>query len=208
MNPYRIKVTVKNHLLLSAIEANGHKTVASFARAIGVPYTGDLHNLIAMRSAPLLITGEFSSIAKKVMENLGAAPSDLWTEEQLTLKLKGNTAEMSVGTELVQHLLEQRNRANVLASPESSVFAVESAQVIDKMMDALHPREKKCLQLRFYEGNTLKETAKKLSVTPERARQIEARALRKLRNPEQTKLLLDAGVVRQEGHSWEIESCD
>ena len=48
--------------------------------------------------------------------------------------------------------------------------------------DILSPRERKVLQMRLGEGKTLAEIADRLCVTKERARQIEARALRKLKS--------------------------
>ena len=47
--------------------------------------------------------------------------------------------------------------------------------------DILSPRERKVLQMRLGEGKTLAEIAEQLCVTRERARQLEAKALRKLK---------------------------
>ena len=47
--------------------------------------------------------------------------------------------------------------------------------------DILSPRERKVLQMRLGEGKTLAEIADRLCVTRERARQLEAKALRKLK---------------------------
>ena len=48
-------------------------------------------------------------------------------------------------------------------------------------LDILSPRERKVLKMRFGEGKTLAEIAEQLCVTRERARQLEAKALRKLK---------------------------
>lgn len=48
-------------------------------------------------------------------------------------------------------------------------------------LDILSPRERKVLKMRFGEGKTLAEIAEQLCVTRERVRQIEAKALRKLK---------------------------
>ena len=62
-------------------------------------------------------------------------------------------------------------------------------------MDTLTPREKKVLELRFgiLDGRTrtLEEVGKEFNVTRERIRQIEAKALRKLRHPSRSKRLRD-----------------
>ena len=48
-------------------------------------------------------------------------------------------------------------------------------------LDILSPRERKVLKMRLGEGKTLTEIAEQLCVTRERARQLEAKALRKLK---------------------------
>lgn len=56
MKPYRIKVSIRNNLLLNAIEEQGYPTVAAFERAMGVP-SGRMGALVSMRVAPLLESG-------------------------------------------------------------------------------------------------------------------------------------------------------
>jgi type I restriction enzyme M protein len=66
---------------------------------------------------------------------------------------------------------------------------------IAKVLDTLLPREKRVLQLRFGlvdgRGRTLEEVGKVFNVTRERIRQIEAKALRKLRHPSRSRKLRD-----------------
>ena len=64
-----------------------------------------------------------------------------------------------------------------------------------EVLDSLTPREKKVLRLRFGlddgKARTLEEVGKEFNVTRERIRQIEAKALRKLRHPSRSKKLKD-----------------
>ena len=66
---------------------------------------------------------------------------------------------------------------------------------LEEVLDTLAPREKKVLELRFgiVDGRTrtLEEVGKEFNVTRERIRQIEAKALRKLRHPSRSKKLRD-----------------
>ena len=66
---------------------------------------------------------------------------------------------------------------------------------LEEVLDTLAPREKKVLELRFgiVDGRTrtLEEVGKEFNVTRERIRQIEAKALRKLRHPSRSKRLRD-----------------
>jgi len=66
---------------------------------------------------------------------------------------------------------------------------------IGKVLDTLTPREQRILRLRFGlddgRNRTLEEVGKEFKVTRERIRQIEAKALRKLRHPTRSRKLKD-----------------
>ena len=66
---------------------------------------------------------------------------------------------------------------------------------LEEVLDTLTDREKKVLSLRFGledgRGRTLEEVGKEFNVTRERIRQIEAKALRKLRHPTRSRKLRD-----------------
>ena len=66
---------------------------------------------------------------------------------------------------------------------------------IDDVLGTLTPREQRVLQLRFGledgRARTLEEVGKEFGVTRERIRQIEAKALRKLRHPSRSRKLKD-----------------
>ena len=69
MKAYRVKVSVRNNLLLNAIEKAGYKSVTKFERSAGIAI-GRANCLVAMRDSPIQQTGEFSKIAKLMMEAL------------------------------------------------------------------------------------------------------------------------------------------
>ena len=188
MKEFRLKVSVRNNLLLSAIESQGYVYVAEFERACELG-SGSINNLVAMREAPILQSGEFSQKAKLVMEVLGAAPTDLWTEQQLTIKLKTNSGERAIDANLVQHLLEQKNRNDYLPSPEDLLLAAETSAIVNEVLRTLNPREKEVLHERFSNDSTLDEVGKIHGVHKERVRQIEAKALRKLRDKKRAPIL-------------------
>jgi RNA polymerase primary sigma factor len=80
-------------------------------------------------------------------------------------------------------------------SVEKAVEDVALRAVILKVLDTLTPREEKVMRLRFGiddgEAKTLEEVGHHFNVTRERIRQIQAKALRKLRHPSRSKLLKD-----------------
>jgi RNA polymerase primary sigma factor len=80
-------------------------------------------------------------------------------------------------------------------SPADAAALTMLRNEVDLILDTLSARERRVLQLRFglLEGNerTLEEVGQRLGVTRERIRQIEAKALRKLRHPSRSKKLKD-----------------
>lgn len=74
-------------------------------------------------------------------------------------------------------------------SPEMSLEKKKFAELINAVLDTLTQREKKLLRLRFYDDRTLEEVAATFDVSRERLRQIEAKALRKMRHPSRSESL-------------------
>jgi RNA polymerase primary sigma factor len=83
---------------------------------------------------------------------------------------------------------------NALSPPEAASRQLLKEQ-IDEVLQSLTPRERRIMQLRFGledgRGRTLEEVGKEFNVTRERIRQIEAKALRKLRHPSRSRKLRD-----------------
>jgi RNA polymerase primary sigma factor len=101
--------------------------------------------------------------------------------------------ETPIGEEEDSHLgdfIEDKSRI----SPADSVVASNLRHVTDAVLATLSPREEVVIKLRYGLGpageeHTLEEVGKNFDVTRERIRQIEAKALRKLRHPSRARLL-------------------
>ena len=100
--------------------------------------------------------------------------------------------ETPIGEEEDSHLgdfIEDKNTA----SPVDSVINIDLADQVKKVLGTLTPREERVLRMRFGIGeksdHTLEEVGQDFEVTRERIRQIEAKALRKLRHPSRSKRL-------------------
>jgi RNA polymerase sigma factor (sigma-70 family) len=188
MKEYNVKVTIRNNLLLTAMKEAGYETQSDFARAAGLRVT-DVNAIVGLRRAPILQSGEFSPAAKEIMEVLGACPTDLWTPEQLTMELKNNSSTFNVEYKDLESLaLSGRGMAGeVLLDPADIVDKKLIADHVNKTLDGLTYNEKQVIFKRFSIGEdymTLEQIAESMGISRERARQIEAKALRKLRNPE------------------------
>jgi RNA polymerase sigma factor (sigma-70 family) len=182
---YRIKVSVRNNLILNAIEDFGYTKISKFCEEHGLN-TVSVRLLIQFRKRPIEPDGEFCTVAKDLMEVLGAAPTDLWTAEQLELCLTKNFSEKAIGQRALDKLLGMDNGELIAIAPDEEFSKRESKVVLIKALETLTPREQYVLVARFglgCEEQTLEEISEDIDVTRERVRQIEAKALRKLRKP-------------------------
>jgi RNA polymerase primary sigma factor len=102
--------------------------------------------------------------------------------------------ETPIGEEEDSHLGDFIPDEDVPAPAEAAAFSMLKEQLVE-VLDTLTDREQKVLELRFglEDGRprTLEEVGKRFDVTRERIRQIEAKALRKLRHPSRSKKLKD-----------------
>ncbi|MGN1071520.1 MAG: RNA polymerase sigma factor RpoD [Bradymonadia bacterium] len=100
--------------------------------------------------------------------------------------------ETPIGEEEDSHLGDFIEDKSVI-SPSDAVISMNLAEQTRKVLATLTPREEKVLRMRFGIGeksdHTLEEVGQDFDVTRERIRQIEAKALRKLRHPTRSKQL-------------------
>jgi len=183
MNEYRVKVSVTNNLLLNAIENAGFSSQAEFARSADIsPQT--LNALVGLRVPPIGASGSFTALANKVMEALGALPTELWTEEQLTMALPKSS---STGTLDIKQLTQLQNRMTVNEieyDPSEKLDQFFISKKIREVLQGLTRKERKILNLRYgldgSEEYTTEEVAKMFELSRERIRQIEEKALMKI----------------------------
>jgi RNA polymerase primary sigma factor len=102
--------------------------------------------------------------------------------------------ETPIGEEEDSHLGDFIEDHSSIAPADAASHQLLKEQVAD-VLSSLTPREQKVLVLRFGledgRSRTLEEVGREFSVTRERIRQIEAKALRKLRHPSRSKKLKD-----------------
>jgi DNA-directed RNA polymerase specialized sigma subunit len=186
MSEYRIDVKVRNNIILYKIEKAGYKTVAEFCRLNDIKrYVSILGDIIAMKRSPLTYKGEFLPAIVKTAELLNCDCEDFFTETQMHTILKTNKRSIQVNEAEMRFMIEKENNIKLL---DDVIDAEKRDNVLLKSLETLTPREQKLIEMRYGLGEyssilTLEECGKELDITRERVRQIEIRALRKLRAP-------------------------
>lgn len=144
-------------------------------------------------------------VSRQLLQELGREPSpeeiaaamDIPVErvrEILKISQEPVSLETPIGEEEDSHLGDFIQDDNVPVPAEAAAFTLLKEQLVE-VLDTLTEREKKVLTLRFGledgRSRTLEEVGKEFNVTRERIRQIEAKALRKLRHPSRSRKLRD-----------------
>jgi RNA polymerase primary sigma factor len=144
-------------------------------------------------------------VSRRLLQELGREPSDAEIAEEMgitpdkvreIIKVSQDpvSLETPIGEEEDSHLGDFVEDTQAVAPSDAASLTLLHNEVED-ILDTLTPRERRVLQLRFglIDGHqrTLEEVGKRFGVTRERIRQIEAKALRKLRHPSRSKKLRD-----------------
>ena len=144
-------------------------------------------------------------VSRQLLQELGHDPSPEEISEEMNMPVdkvreilkiaqEPVSLETPIGEEEDSHLGDFIPDEGASEPSEAASFTLLKEQLVD-VLSTLTPREEKVLKLRFgiEDGRTrtLEEVGKEFSVTRERIRQIEAKALRKLRHPSRSKKLKD-----------------
>ncbi|MBE0481444.1 MAG: sigma-70 family RNA polymerase sigma factor, partial [Dehalococcoidia bacterium] len=124
--------------------------------------------------------------------DMGISPEKV--REIMKISQEPVSLEMPIGEEQESHLGDFIEDRSTMPPAEAASLSLLKDQV-EEVLSTLTPRERRILQLRFgLEDNrsrTLEQVGKEFGVTRERIRQIEAKALRKLRHPSRSRKLKD-----------------
>ena len=181
MTDYRIGVKVRNNRILKAIEAQGGLFGGKWCAANGLSYAM-MVRLVALKESPYKESNrELTKTASGLCDVLFMSPDELWSEQQ-TFALEKNFTELEMSEAQVAALINKAdNEFNYLSAPEAFLAQKNMAEGIIKSLTFLTKREQQVIQMRYYDGNTFREVGKELGVCGNRAMQIEAKALRRIR---------------------------
>ena len=169
------------------------RAIADQARTIRIPvHMVETINKTIRVSRQLLQELGHDPSAEEIAEEMGLPAEKV--RDILKIAQEPVSLETPIGEEEDSHLGDFIPDEDASEPSEAASFSLLREQ-LEEVLDTLAPREKKVLELRFgmIDGRTrtLEEVGKEFNVTRERIRQIEAKALRKLRHPSRSKKLKD-----------------
>ena len=169
------------------------RAIADQARTIRIPvHMVETINKVIRVSRQLLQELGHDPSPEEISEEMGM-PVDK-VREILKIAQEPVSLETPIGEEEDSHLGDFIPDEDASEPSEAASFTLLKEQLVE-VLSTLTPREEKVLKLRFgiEDGRTrtLEEVGKEFNVTRERIRQIEAKALRKLRHPSRSKKLKD-----------------
>ena len=169
------------------------RAIADQARTIRIPvHMVETINKVIRVSRQLLQELGHDPSAEEIAKEMGMPIEKV--RDILKIAQEPVSLETPIGEEEDSHLGDFIPDEDASEPSEAASFSLLKEQLME-VLDTLTPREKKVLELRFgiVDGRTrtLEEVGKEFNVTRERIRQIEAKALRKLRHPSRSRKLKD-----------------
>ncbi|WP_371874472.1 RNA polymerase sigma factor RpoD [Senimuribacter intestinalis] len=169
------------------------RSIADQARTIRIPvHMVETINKLIRVSRQLLQTYGREPSPEEIAKEMGISVDKV--REIQKIAQEPVSLETPIGEEEDSHLGDFIPDDDVPAPAEAAAFSMLKEQLVE-VLDTLTEREQKVLKLRFGledgRSRTLEEVGKEFDVTRERIRQIEAKALRKLRHPSRSKKLKD-----------------
>ena len=169
------------------------RAIADQARTIRIPvHMVETINKVIRVSRQLLQELGHDPTPEEISAEMGMSVEKV--REILKIAQEPVSLETPIGEEEDSHLGDFIPDEGASEPSEAASFTLLQEQLVD-VLSTLTPREEKVLKLRFgiEDGRprTLEEVGKEFNVTRERIRQIEAKALRKLRHPSRSKKLKD-----------------
>ena len=169
------------------------RAIADQARTIRIPvHMVETINKLVRVSRQMLQQLGRDPLPDELAQELGIPEEKV--REIMKIAQEPVSLETPIGEEEDSHLGDFIPDDDAPAPAEAAAFTLLKEQLMD-VLDTLAPREEKVLKLRFGledgRARTLEEVGKEFNVTRERIRQIEAKALRKLRHPSRSRKLRD-----------------
>jgi len=198
MNEYSVKVSVRNNLIIQRMKQIGILSQTELGNISGLGQR-IVNHFVNMKRRPVdYWSGEWTDEAFTLSAALQTEPEYLWTEKQRGMALERNWREISMSEDAVMQLATGQGT-------EQIVQGVLDAEAVGRAIQTLDEREQKVITGRFFEDKTLDDLGDDLGISRERIRQIEARALRKLKQPSIAKTFSEYKKKKDEPRKFRIK---
>lgn len=204
---FRVEMKLRNNLILRRMEALGYDTVGAFCRTNEQVSKGAVYEFVALKKSPFVTrrlgrsgrtpAAFWSRPARMLADALMCEPADLFSEALLAERAS-TVAQLELDAADVVRIGSAAARQ--LAAPPDEILEQKEARAsVRRLLSTLTPREERVMRMRFGIGcervYTLDEVGEYFNVTRERIRQIEGKAIRKLRHPLRSKILRDSWAL-------------
>jgi len=169
------------------------RAIADQARTIRIPvHMVETINKLMRTSRRLVQEFGREPTSEEIGLDMEVTPEKV--REILKISQEPVSLETPIGEEEDNHLGDFIEDRGAIAPADAASYQLLK-ELVEDVLDTLNPRERRVLQLRFGledgRSRTLEEVGREFGVTRERIRQIEAKALRKLRHPSRSRKLKD-----------------
>lgn len=166
--PLRVEVRFRNARLYNAIFSK-YESVNHFCAANGfqASLVGEFLNL---KRSPLKSDGEYSKSAINIAEALFIEVEDLFPLHIYKLDKTSGAVDIEPSYKKIEN------------QPDKLLLSDHSKEIISNVLSSLPSRQSEVLRGRYWEGLTLEDVGNRMGITKERVRQIENKALKKMRS--------------------------
>ena len=190
MKDYRVKITIRNERLLSAIEDKGFISVRQFCAKYGTEYQRTTE-LIRGKIKPIDARGKVIKLVEEILDILDISLDQAFTERQLQGFHKTSFQLKVLEKDLKKLINPVKNQEQKMIEKDVRLKLAES------FSERLNPREEQVIRLKYGFDNghehTDREIGKLLGVSGGRAGQIRAKAERKLKHPAVASKIINTG---------------
>jgi len=187
---YYATLKIQQGRLKAAMRRMGIRTASELARLAGTTAT-EVGKYLNFKRSPMCKSTPNGSEMRwrrpvvNICKVLGESPESLFPQH-----LQHEVSTNSISSYIHHAQLEGRTEGPLL--PSDTTARSEATQILNDVLDTLTEREQSIIRRRWLDGMTLAAAGKEIGVSRERARQIEAKAFRKLHHPSRMDKLAEA----------------
>lgn len=185
MSDYYATLKIQNGRLKKAMEDAGIKSINQLSKACGSHPT-QIGRIFNFKESPKKKNGEWRICVQKLCALVNCDPTDIFPDEMIQVMPTNK-----IGSYIEQAQLSGMRERQQL-NPHEHIENMDKREALIAIIDTLTPREAEIIKARFWDDRTLADIASDHNVTRERIRQIEDKALNKLRHPQRADRIKEA----------------